>query len=263
MIRARLLVALALAASGCGRSCAGDDATREVLRREGPGWRLEATCTTSTRVGLDRREGPLLRGCGASGSVTLHTDATSRQSALAGCSSASRDCREVRRYCESVRAEVAERETATGRILGVAVSGARDATLFGITPSGAVVRYPVDHAAGPLREAVARAPDPEALALSLARAGRLSPANVGWAEELAPLFTAAFVRRNLRPLVEAARRCELAAELAERVLREGGEAAFTPLFQRAFREPGAPRCRPLVDALSRVHPDRIPPPDAR
>ena len=40
----------------------------------------------------------------------------------------------------------------------------------------------IDHAAGPLREAVARALDPESLAMALARAGRLSPAHVGWAE---------------------------------------------------------------------------------
>lgn len=263
MIRARILLALALAASGCGRSCAGSDATREVLRREGTGWRLVATCATRTQVGLDRREGPLLRGCAASGSVTLQTEAMSRSSALAGCSMASRDCGAVRRYCAAVRAEVAERESASGRIVGVAAAGARDAMLFGVTSAGAIVRYPADHAAGPLREAVARALDPESLAMALARAGRLSPAHVGWAEEVAPLFTGPFVRRHLGELVEVARRCALPAALAERVLREGGEAAFAPLFHRAFREPEAPRCGALVDALTRTHADRVLPRDAR
>jgi len=116
---------------------------------------------------------------------------------------------------------------------------------------------------GPLREAVARALDPESLAMALARAGRLSPAYVGWAEEVAPLFTGPFVRRNLGELVEVARRCALRAVLAERVLREGGEAAFAPLFHRAFREPESPRCGALIDALTRTHGDRVLPRDAR
>jgi len=261
--RARLLLALAFAASGCGRSCAGSDATREVLRREGAGWRLVVTCTTRTSVGLDRREGPLLRGCAASGSATLETGAMSRSSALAGCSRASRDCGEVRRYCAALRAEVAEREGASGRIVGVAAASARDAMLFGVTPEGAIVRYPADHAAGPLREAVARALDPESLAMALARAGRLSRAYVGWAEEVAPLFTGPFVRRHLGELVEVARRCALRAVLVERVLREGGEAAFAPLFHRALREPESPRCGELIDALTRTHGDRVLPRDVR
>lgn len=154
--RTLLLLALAFAASGCGPSCAGSDATREVLRREGEGWRLVVTCTTSTSVGLVRREGPLLRGCTASGSATLETGAMSRSSALLGCSRASRDCGEVRRYCAALRAEV-----------------------------------------------------------------------------------------------------------AERVLREGGEADFAPLFHRAFREPESPRCGELIDALTRTHGDRVLPRDAR
>ncbi|MEZ4389592.1 MAG: hypothetical protein R3A48_00740 [Polyangiales bacterium] len=258
-----LLFALSLAVAGCAPGCAAADETREVLRREGAGWRLVATCTTTTRLGLDRREGPLFRGCGASGRVTLETDAMSRASALAGCSMASRDCREARRYCAAARAEVAERVIGAARLVGVSSAGARDTTLFGISAAGVVLRYPVDYSARPLREAVARAPDPETLVMALARTERLSPVSVGWAEEVGPLFDAPFVRRHLGELVALAGRCALHPELVARLLREGGEAALAPLLARASSDPSAPRCRALDEALARSRAAAPAPPDAR
>ncbi len=251
-------VVWAVLLGGCGRSCAGSDATRVVLRQEGAGWRVEATCTVTTRVVLDRSQGPLLRGCQASGTVRWTAGAATRTSSLAGCDTVHEDCAVVRRYCDDLRVEWAERVTASGRVLAVAASGARDASLVALTPGGAWVRYPVDRSHGGVRGALAAAPEPDALALQLARAGRLSSRDGGqWADELAPVFTDAFVARHRDELMAAALRCELQAGLVERVLAVGGDAAFEALEARADGAPGQRPCEDLRAALRHLRPARL------
>lgn len=246
----RACVLLGLFASGCARDCAGSDAPREVLRHAGAGWSLVATCSVRTDVALLRRAPePLLRGCVASATFTVRAATMSRDAALPGGGHHARDCREARRFCETLRVEVASRETPSGQVVGVAARGARDTALLAITDGGAVVRYPVDLSHAALPASVAHAPDLDALALRLARAGRLGPTGLeAWADELVPAFTPRFVRAHQDALVGLARACALRRVLVARLL------AVDEVRDALARDPGDESCREVRAARTPAPP---------
>ena len=125
-LRTLLLPLLALSMACTSRRCAGlRPLNATIAERSGPGFRAKVTCVVSTRVVIDRSTQPLMRGCRAN--TTFEVDAFSirREEPLFEASSNFDDCRDAERSCRSVRAEIVERSTPSGTIVGAHVHGGR------------------------------------------------------------------------------------------------------------------------------------------
>lgn len=239
-LRTLLLPLLALSMACTSRRCAGlRPLNATIAERSGPGFRAKVTCVVSTRVVIDRSTQPLMRGCRAS--TTFEVDAFSirREEPLFEASSNFDDCRDAERSCRSVRAEIVERSTPSGTIVGAHAHGGRIHKYF-IVARAEPIAYEREHEG----QTIDQLPEPATVAMQFARSGALSDREGNGHENIVALFSAAFVQSYGDELQSLAQRCALRAPFVEALVR-ARPSAFDPIFRAQYGEAPSDAVTPM------------------
>lgn len=244
----RALLALA-GLSGCSRNCAGPLSEHTVARVEGTRWRASLVCVPVTEVGTGR--GDLFSPKGCTARVELRVDGRAGDATRAVPRVLrDRDCGAVRAGCRDLRGEVRARRAPTGDVVGATVQGQSGALLAHVTPEGFAFLHGRWDPAGPLDDALRRAPDPDAALTAMLRDARPSPrpnAAIGDA------FQGETLRRLGGELLDAMARCS-APEDALRHLARADSGSFEGMYTSGWF---GPRCEASRRALEREAPARV------
>lgn len=251
-LRSLSLALFSLSVACTSRHCSGlRPLNATIAERSAPGYRAKVTCAVSTRVVLDRSTAPLLRGCRATTSFEVTAFDISRSALLEEASRNFDDCREAERACRSVQAEIVERSTPSGTIVGAHVQGGRRRRYFMVTRPEPI-EYGPDYAS----QSIDQLPEPATVAMQFARTGALSDREGRNRDNFVGLFTAAFVQRNGDELEALARRCELRASFVEALVR-ARPSAFDPIFRAQYVESVEPSCAGRPGGLRSADPARF------
>lgn len=247
-LRRRALLALALL-SGCARDCAGPLSERTVARLEGTRWEASLVCVPVTEVGSSR--GDLFAPKGCTARVELRVDGRVRDATRTAHSVLQdRDCSAVRAGCRDLRGELRARRTPTGDVVGATVEGRAGVLLAHVTPEGFAFLHGRPDPAGPLDDALRRAPDPDAVITSMLRedaSSRRPNASLGDA------FQGETLRRLRGELLDAMTRCA-APEDALRHLARADSGSFEAMYTSGWF---GRRCEASRRALEREAPERV------
>lgn len=246
-LRPRALLALA-ALTGCSRNCAGPFSEHTVARADGARWEASLVCVPVTEVGGSRGDLFTPKGCTARVELRVKGRAGDTTRATPGVLQ-DRDCSAVRARCRALRGEVRARRTPTGDVIGATVEGHTWALLAHVTPEGVAFLYERWVRAGPLDDALRRAPDPDAALTTMLRE---SPARRG-DRAIGDALQGETLRRLRGELLDAMARCA-APEDGLRHLARDDSGSFDAMYTSGWF---GPRCEASRRALERELPERV------